>query len=118
MSVAEHGPTRVSRRRGITLGLLRALAATSLLVTVYYLAPLANLEGTRLVVLLLVACVALVALTLHQVRAILRAAHPGVRAAEALATTVPLFLLLFSATYFLMSHADNGSFSAGARKAS
>jgi voltage-gated potassium channel len=37
----------------------------------------------------------------------LRAAQPGVRSLEALATTVPLFLLLFSATHFLMSHISN-----------
>ena len=46
----------------------------------------------------------------YQVLAILRAAQPTVRAIEALATTVPLFLLLFSATYFLMSRTSTSDF--------
>ena len=49
-------------------------------------------------------------MTAYQVWAILRAAQPGVRAIEALATTVPLFLLLFSATYYLMSHTSSSDF--------
>jgi voltage-gated potassium channel len=46
-----------------------------------------------------------------QIRAITRAAHPGVRAITALAATVPLFLLLFAASYFLMAQADPANFS-------
>ena len=114
MSATEREPTRVSRRRGVTLGLLRALATTSGLVVVYYLAPLGREPGTWLWVVMVGGIVALAALTVHQVRAILRATHPGVRAVEALATTVPMFLLLFSAAYFLMSHADDSNFNAAA----
>lgn len=110
MSATERDPTRVSRRRGVALGLLRALATTSGLVVAYYLAPLGREPGTWLWAVIVGGIVALAALTVHQVRAILRATHPGVRAVEALATTVPMFLLLFAAAYFLMSHADNGNF--------
>jgi voltage-gated potassium channel len=49
--------------------------------------------------------------TIWQIRAIARAAHPGVRAVEALATTVPLFLLLFAATYYLMAQDGPANFS-------
>ena len=112
MSAAEREQARVSSRRGVTLGLLRALASTSGVVAVYYLAPLGREPGTWLWVVMVGGIAALAALTVHQVRAILRATHPGVRAVEALATTVPMFLLLFSAAYFLMSHADNGNFNA------
>lgn len=112
MSAAEREQARVSRRRGVTLGLLRALASTSGVLVVYYLAPLGREPGTWLWVVMVGGIAALAALTVHQVRAILRAAHPGVRAVEALATTVPMFLLLFAAAYFLMSHADNGNFNA------
>src|SRR5215217_2459803 len=37
----------------------------------------------------------------HQVRAIIRHPHSAIRAIEALAITVPVFLLLFAATYFV-----------------
>ena len=112
MSPAGRERAPVSRRRGVTLGLLRALASTSGVLAVYYLAPLGREPGTWLWVVMVGGIAALAALTVHQVRAILRAPHPGVRAAEALATTVPMFLLLFAASYFLMSHADSGNFNA------
>ena len=44
-------------------------------------------------------------------RAITRSQRPGVRAIEALATTAPLFLLLFAAIYYQMAHSQSGSFS-------
>jgi hypothetical protein len=46
----------------------------------------------------------------YQVRAIIRHPHSAVRAIEALAITVPLFLLLFAATYFLMAQANTDNF--------
>ncbi len=41
---------------------------------------------------------------------VLRSRYPGVRASEALATTVALFLLLFASTYFAMGRASEASF--------
>jgi len=52
----------------------------------------------------------LTAVTVYQVRAIMKARYPAIRAIEALAATAPLFLLLFEATYFLMAQADLSSF--------
>jgi voltage-gated potassium channel len=45
------------------------------------------------------------------VRAIISARHPAVRAVEALASTVPLFLLLFASAYFTMAGTNPASFS-------
>jgi voltage-gated potassium channel len=59
---------------------------------------------------MIIGLAALAAMTAYQVSAILRAAHPAVRALEAIATTVPLFLVLFAATYFLMSQTNSGNF--------
>jgi hypothetical protein len=53
----------------------------------------------------------LLAVAAWQIRAIIRAAYPGLRAIEALATTVPLFLLLYAATYLLIAQVDPASFS-------
>jgi voltage-gated potassium channel len=100
------------RRRRITWGLLRALAATAALVALYYLSPLNRIDSVPLGLSLAVALLVLLAVTIWQVYAITRAAYPALRATEALATTVPLFLLLYAATYFLMSQADPASFSA------
>ena len=45
-----------------------------------------------------------------QVRSILRSPHPALRAVEAIALSLPLFLLLFAATYTVLSASDPGAF--------
>jgi hypothetical protein len=100
------------RRRRISLGLLRAAAVTALLVAVYYLAPLSRLSDVPLAASLVVGLLALTAVASWQLKAVVRARHPGIRAIQALATTAPLFLLLFATSYFLMAQADSDSFSA------
>jgi hypothetical protein len=45
------------------------------------------------------------------VRAIIRARYPALRTVEALAATVPLFLLLFASAYFTMARTNPASFS-------
>jgi hypothetical protein len=102
------------RRRRIAFGLLRAFAVTAVLVAAYYLLPLNRLTDVPLGVSLAVGLLALTAVAAYQVRAIIRAPHPGIRAIGALAGIVPLFLLLFAATYFLMAQADASNFNAHA----
>ena len=82
------------RRRLIPIGLLRALATTVMVVAAYYLLPLNNLAGISLGVTLAAGLLALTAVVAYQVRAIIRHPHSAVRAVEALAITVPVFLLL------------------------
>jgi voltage-gated potassium channel len=98
--------TPAERRRLIFRGLLRALTAATVLVALYYLSPLDHIESVPLEISLGIALLVLLGVTTWEIRAIIRAAHPGVRAIQALAATVPLFLLLFAATYFLMAQAD------------
>jgi voltage-gated potassium channel len=52
----------------------------------------------------------LVTMIAWQVRAIVRADYPGIRAVQALASTLPLFLLLFASTYFILSLDDAARF--------
>ena len=100
------------RRREIWLGMLRALATTTALVALYYLVPLDRLaSNVPLVVTLVAGLVILVAVASWQLRVVLRARYPGVRAAIALAATVPLFLLLFASAYYVSSRGTPGSFS-------
>ena len=60
---------------------------------------------------LTVGLLVLTAMTAYQLTAVSKARYPAIRAIEALAMTVPLFLLLFAANYFLMAQADLGNFS-------
>ena len=59
---------------------------------------------------LLSGLVALIALVSFQVRSIIRSQFPGLRAVEALATSLPLFLLLFSGTYVVMGAVSASNF--------
>ncbi len=105
------GRAATPRRREIGLGMLRALATTTALVALYYLLPLDHLANVSLVFTLVAGLVILVAVAALQLRAVLRAKYPGVRAAVALAATVPLFLLLFASAYYVMANGTPGSFS-------
>ena len=99
------------RRRLIALALLRSLATATVLVALYYLLPLDRIPSMPLGVLLAIGLVILLSVAAWQVRTIIRARYPTVRAVGALATTVPLFLLLFALTYFLMARTTPDSFS-------
>ena len=77
----------------------------------YYLLPLDHLANVPLAVILAAGLVILLAVATWQLHLVLRARYPAVRAGEALATTVPLFLLLFASAYFVMARASPASFS-------
>jgi voltage-gated potassium channel len=101
--------TPTKRRWLIGLGLLRALATTIVLVALYYLLPLNHIKNVP--VALTAGLVILVAVTVVQLRVLVKARYPGVRAIEALAGTLPLFLLLFAVAYVTMANANPGNFS-------
>ncbi|GHF36655.1 hypothetical protein GCM10010218_17740 [Streptomyces mashuensis] len=91
--------------------LLRPLATATGLVLAYYLLPMDRgfTPGTGAGLVLGLCAVA--ALFTWQIRSILHSPRPRLRAVEALATTVPLFLLLFATTYHLLDRAGEGDFS-------
>ena len=104
----------IEARRGfgrVFVTLLGALVSTAALVAVYYLLPLDRSSIGVVIGILAVGLLALVGLVTFQVRAIMRAAYPALRAVGALATSVPLFLLLFAGTYFVMGTISAGTFS-------
>ena len=90
---------------------MRALAVTIGLIVLYYVAPLDHLTGVPFWLSLTVGLLVLTVVAAHQVRAIIRSHRPAVRAIEAVAVTVPLFIILFAATYFLLSQTDPANFS-------
>jgi hypothetical protein len=80
------------------------------LIALYYLLPLDHSSTAAAVTMLLAGLVAFVALVAFQVRLILRSRFPGLRAAEALGTSVPLFVLLFASTYVVLGAISAGNF--------
>jgi hypothetical protein len=94
----------------VVRALLRAVGSTVVLVAIYYLLPLDHTSAWAAVTMLAAGLVVLVALVAFQVRSIVGSPFPGLRAVEALATSVPLFLLLFAGTYLVMAAISAGNF--------
>ncbi len=90
--------------------LLRSLLTTIVLVALFYLLPLNHIGRLPIWVPLVGGLAVLMVVAVWQVRAIMGARYPAVRAIEALAATVPLFLLLFATAYYLMSRSSQDSF--------
>jgi voltage-gated potassium channel len=91
-------------------GGLRALGTTAALVAIYYLLPLDHTSTWIAATTLIIGLVAFIALVIFQARWIIRSRFPGLRAVEALATSLPLFLLLFSGAYVVMAAVSAGNF--------
>jgi len=104
-------PDTLPPARTIVLMLLRALASSAVLVTIYYLLPLDHSSRWLAVTMLVIGLVLLTGLATVQVRWVATSAYPRLRAVEALATSVPLFLLLFAGVYAVMATIAAGSFS-------
>jgi voltage-gated potassium channel len=95
----------------IVRALLRAAGSTTVLMVVYYLLPLDHSARWAAITTLVIGLAALIVLVAFQVRAVSASPFPGLRALEALATSVPLFLLLFASTYMVMASITASSFS-------
>jgi voltage-gated potassium channel len=98
--------------RVITWGVLRVVASIAVVTALYYLLPFDRSDTGGAVTWLAAGLVVFVGLVAFQVRAIRASPFPGLRAIEALATSVPLFLALFAATYFVMARLSPSSFTA------
>lgn len=89
---------------------LRALGTTAALVAIYYLLPLDHISTWIAATTLVIGLAAFIALVIFQVRWIIQSRFPGLRAVESLATSLPLFLLLFSGTYVVMAAISASNF--------
>ena len=102
---------RVQARRLFARVLFRSLAGVVVLLTLYYFLPFQDLRGVPVWICLLGALVLLAAVIVAQVRGIVTSRYPGVYAVEALAVTVPFFLLMFASAYLVLAQANAANFS-------
>jgi hypothetical protein len=102
---------RATRRRLIGRAVLRGLGNTVIVVALYYLLPLDHLSQVGSVLLLVVGLLGIAVIVWWEVRVILNARYPAVHGIAALALTVPLFLVIFSTTYYLLEHSAPNTFS-------
>jgi voltage-gated potassium channel len=94
----------------IARAVLRVAGSVAALVTVYYLLPLDHASTPVAVTILLLGLAGFIALVAAQVRLIIRSRFPGLRAVEALGTSVPLFLLLFASAYVVLAAISASNF--------
>ncbi|MEU6866155.1 potassium channel family protein [Streptomyces sp. NPDC046876] len=87
---------------------VRSLTTVTVLLAAYYLLPFTGKKVDATALILGLSAVAVIFTA--QIRSIARSDHPRLRAVEALATTVPLFLLLYATTYYLLEASTPGSF--------
>ncbi len=104
-------PEAEPARRIIVRAVLRAVGSTAALVAIYYLLPLDRSSTWVAVTILAIGLVVLIGLVAFQVRWIVTSPFPGLRGVEALATSIPLFLLLFASTYVVMTAISASNFS-------
>jgi len=98
------------RRRLIFRAVLRSVLAAVVLVVLYYVLPLDRRWDPDTAIRLLVGIVVFAGVMVWEVRVIAGSRYPGLRAAEALGLILPLFLVLFASTYFVMERASAASF--------
>ncbi|MEV6955702.1 potassium channel family protein [Streptomyces sp. NPDC051183] len=101
----------MERYRVLAVHPFRSAASVALLIALHYLAPLERGLDVTAVTSLVLGLTGFGLLLTWHISAVSRAEHPLLRALEALATAVPLFLVVFSATYFLLAEEQAGSFS-------
>ena len=89
----------------------RVTLTVSVLFAAYFLLPAGRSDGGSAMLWLLLQLTVFAAVVGAQVPAIIRSRHPIVRALEALAVLVPLYLLIFARIYLVNSLADPSGFS-------
>ncbi|MFI1167242.1 potassium channel family protein [Streptomyces sp. NPDC020801] len=92
--------------------LVRSLLVTVGLVVAYYLLPMDSHSTLGASAVLAAGLAGVVAVFVWEVLVISRSPHPRLKAVEALATTLPLFLLLFASAYYLLDRSDAAAFTA------
>ncbi len=90
----------------------RSLVVVVALLVVYYLVPAASERNGQVVLRLGVGMALFAAVVVYEVRAILTAKEPTLRATVAMATIIPFFLVIFAWVYFTLDKSQPSAFGA------
>ena len=99
------------RRRFVLWAVLRGALNATVLVVLYYVLPLDRRWDTDTALRLAIGLLVFAGLMVWQLRSIAGSRYPAARAAEALGLIIPLYLVLFASTYFVMERTSAGNFS-------
>lgn len=104
--------TRAGARRVVTLAVVRPVLTVIGLVALYYVLPVDRTLTAWTLIGLVGGLVLVVGVIVWEIRAILRSDRPTLQGVQALAISVPLFLLVFANVYYLTELNEAGSFNA------
>ncbi len=99
------------RRRLLVRSVLRIIATIAALLVLYAVIPVPDETGARALVELVLGLLAFAAMLAWQVRSIVAADHPELRAVEALALAATVVIVVFAFTYLSLSRSDPSNFS-------
>jgi voltage-gated potassium channel len=109
------GAARETNRRATRRHLLRVAARvaifTAALTALYVLAPLGRRPKGFIALELALSLIAFVAIVAWEIREIFRSPYPAIQAIEAVAISIPMLILMFSAAYVELARESSGSFS-------
>jgi hypothetical protein len=97
-------------RHPVLVAILRTLLTSGAVLVLYFVVPLDRQFTAGTLAVLSAGVLAMGILVAWQVRSILRSPHPALRAVEAVALSLPVFLLLFAGTYAVLSGSDPDAF--------
>jgi hypothetical protein len=103
--------TAQRRRKLVTAAGIRSFASVTVLVTAYFLLPFTLLLNSSLLVAFVAGVLLVIVVLAAQTIATLRSPYPLLRSVEAMATSIPLFIVVFSTTHYLVNELSPGSYS-------
>ena len=103
--------SRRQRRREVTRTVIAVALAWALLFGIYYVIPFTDLTSGESLVALVLGIAAFTVVLAWQLRRVMHADLPVLRAIQALGGTIPLFLVTFAAIYLSLSQASTTHFS-------
>ncbi len=100
-----------ARRALVLRAGVRVFMSTAALFTLYYLLPLDGVKGVGAVIYLILGSIGYSVVLAWQVRKIVDADYPMLRAFEALGVAIPLLITVFAALYFTIAQSNPDHFS-------
>ncbi len=90
--------------------MVRVVVTTVLVLVVYFALPVGEQTSTRTAVVLVCSLIALTVAVVFQIRRIVDAPLPQLRAVETLATAIPAFIVIFALVYVTVSDVQPDAF--------
>ena len=99
------------RRQLLTVAAIRSAVTVAVLVAGYFLLPFTRLLNGKLIAEFAAGVLLVIVVLTVQTLATLRSRYPLLRSVEAMATIIPLFLVVFSTTHYLINGLEPSSYS-------